>query len=95
MPSSRSCSDVRLNSDSHVGNLLACWPSPRPISVRNVCTFGTNGVGGGIFGTGGGGPEPRELSGPLLVSEFFLLLLLLLFLMSPLTCHAFCCGSRA
>lgn len=50
MPSSRSWSDVRENRASQVGNLEACWLSPRPITVRKVCTSGMNGVGEGIVG---------------------------------------------
>lgn len=50
MPSSRIWSDVRENSASQVGNLEACWRSPRPITVRKVSTSGTNGVGAGICG---------------------------------------------
>ena len=52
-PSSRSCSDERENRASHVGNLLACCRSPRPIRVRKVSTSGTKGMGAGISGSFG------------------------------------------
>lgn len=52
MPSSLSSGDVRENRASQEGNLLACLLRPRPMSVRNVSTSGTNGRGLGIVGAG-------------------------------------------
>lgn len=50
MPSSRSCDDVKEKSAFQLGIFEACWLRLRPISVRNVCTSGTKGVGRGAFG---------------------------------------------
>lgn len=64
MPSSRSCSDERENSASHVGNLETCWLRPRPMTVRKVWTSGMKGVGRGISGiredAGAGGVAAAE-----------------------------------
>ena len=49
MPSSRNCSEVCVKSARQDVILEACWLRPRPISVRNVWTSGTKGVGGGMY----------------------------------------------
>lgn len=51
MPSSLSCTEVRLKSADQDGILEACCERERPMSVRKVVASGTKGVGGG----GGGG----------------------------------------
>lgn len=41
-----------MNSFSQEGSLLTCFDMSRPISVRNVWTSGTNGVGDGTLEVG-------------------------------------------
>lgn len=49
-PSSRSSAEVKEKRAFQLGIFEACWLRLRPISVRNVCTSGTNGVGRGALG---------------------------------------------
>lgn len=48
MPSSLSSGDVKEKRAFQDDSFGACWLRFRPMSLRNVCVSGTNGVGGGI-----------------------------------------------